>query len=287
MKGRPLGLSGLCGKWLSGNLCLLQFLQFLSPLAARRASLPSTSPQAPRRSRSPLITPERSGRRPVRTSTARGTAATAGSGMAHTGAIGVAFLEKRVVVVDGTHVGVGGFGAARLAQHPAGRPIVAITSPYYRTNRLYGLDSERAALALGARRPAVGPAAGRGPSVRLWRDLGGARRPAEGGRGLRGVRAARGSGARPTSARPSRGSRRRRMRRPSRRRPTTTSASLSPTTRASRSRRPAAARSGAWRDMAGVTAVAFDLRNYLICYAATGRTLLRSADGGVTWSIPR
>jgi photosystem II stability/assembly factor-like uncharacterized protein len=37
----------------------------------------------------------------------------------------------------------------------------------------------------------------------------------------------------------------------------------------------------------GVSAVAFDLRNYLIGYAATGRTLLRSADGGVTWSIPR
>ena len=39
--------------------------------------------------------------------------------------------------------------------------------------------------------------------------------------------------------------------------------------------------------VAGVSAVAFDLRNHLICYAATGRTLLRSADGGVTWSIPR
>ena len=80
MKGRPLGLSGLCGKWLSGNLCLLQFLQFLSLLVARRASLPSTFLRAPRRSQSPRITPERSGRRRVHTSTARGTAATAGTG---------------------------------------------------------------------------------------------------------------------------------------------------------------------------------------------------------------
>ena len=61
-------------------------------------------------------------------------------GLAHTDAVGVAFLEKLVVVVDGTHVGVGGFGAARLAEHPAGRSIVAISSPYYRTSRLYGLD---------------------------------------------------------------------------------------------------------------------------------------------------
>jgi photosystem II stability/assembly factor-like uncharacterized protein len=38
---------------------------------------------------------------------------------------------------------------------------------------------------------------------------------------------------------------------------------------------------------AGVSAVAFDLRNYLIAYAATGRTLLRSADGGVTWALAR
>ena len=36
----------------------------------------------------------------------------------------------------------------------------------------------------------------------------------------------------------------------------------------------------------GVSAVAFDLRNYLVCYAAAGHTLLRSADGGVTWELP-
>jgi len=38
--------------------------------------------------------------------------------------------------------------------------------------------------------------------------------------------------------------------------------------------------------VAGVSAVAFDLRNYLVAYAALDRTLLRSADGGVTWQLP-
>src|SRR6478735_7421355 len=63
-------------------------------------------------------------------------------GVAHTDATGVAFLEKQVVVVDGAHVGVGGLSATRLAERPAGRSIVAVSSPYYRTSRLYGLDPE-------------------------------------------------------------------------------------------------------------------------------------------------
>ena len=87
-------------------------------------------------------------------------------GLAYTDAVGVAFLEKAVVVVDGTHVGVGGFGAARLAEHRAGRSIVAVSSPYYRTSRLYGLDPERRAVALGARRPAVGATSRGGPPDR-------------------------------------------------------------------------------------------------------------------------
>ena len=110
-------------------------------------------------------------------------------GMAHTGAIGVAFLEKRVVVVDGTNVGVGGFGAARLAQRPAGRPIVAVTSPYYRTNRLYGLDaSGRLWLSVRGGRPwaplrAAGLPSGCGALSAVRGD------PLKAGRGLRGVRA--------------------------------------------------------------------------------------------------
>ena len=61
-------------------------------------------------------------------------------GMAHTDGVGVAFLEKQVVLVDGLRVGVAGFGATRLVERRVARPIVAVASPYYRTNRLYGLD---------------------------------------------------------------------------------------------------------------------------------------------------
>ena len=84
----------------------------------------------------------RSGRRRGRVSYRSRDGGHSWHGVAHTGAIGVAFLEKHVVVVDGAHVGVGGFGAARLAERPAGRSIVAVSSPYYRTSRLYGLDPE-------------------------------------------------------------------------------------------------------------------------------------------------
>ena len=119
VKGRPLGFSGLCGKWLSGNLCLLQFLQFLPPLVARRASLPLTIP-APRhgargrpglrrddlgdggRARLPLA-----GRRPQ--------LARAGAQPARSG-----WRSSRSTSWSSTapHVGVGGFGAARLARAP-------------------------------------------------------------------------------------------------------------------------------------------------------------------------
>jgi len=75
-------------------------------------------------------------------------------GMAHTDGVGVAFLEKQVVLVDGLRVGVAGFGATRLAERRVARPIVAVASPYYRTNRLYGLD----------------------PSGRLWLSVRGGRR---------------------------------------------------------------------------------------------------------------
>jgi hypothetical protein len=60
--------------------------------------------------------------------------------VAHTDGSGVAFLEKQVVLVDGGRVGVAGLGATRLAERPEPRSIVAVATPYYRTNRLYGLD---------------------------------------------------------------------------------------------------------------------------------------------------
>jgi photosystem II stability/assembly factor-like uncharacterized protein len=61
----------------------------------------------------------------------------------HGGATGVAFLSTRVVAVGRRGVQTGGFGAATLRlPHAAGAPLVAVASPYYRTNRLYALDAD-------------------------------------------------------------------------------------------------------------------------------------------------
>ncbi len=59
------------------------------------------------------------------------------------GATGVAFLSTRVVAVGPRGVQTGGFGAAslRLPRRVAA-PLVAVASPYYRTNRLYALDAQ-------------------------------------------------------------------------------------------------------------------------------------------------
>jgi photosystem II stability/assembly factor-like uncharacterized protein len=207
-------------------------------------------------------------------------------GIAHTGAIGVAFLEKLVVVVDGSHVGVGGFGAGRLTRHPAGRAIVAIASPYYRTNRLYGLD----------------------PGGRLWLSVRGGRpwaplRAAGLPSGCGAVSAVRGDPLRPDTVYVACGPaglwRSSDFGASFRRLPAGPDATAVATTTDDHARVLAADAAGLVLStnggrtfrrvarVAGVSAVAFDLRNYLICYAATGRTLLRSADGGVTWSIPR
>lgn len=206
-------------------------------------------------------------------------------GLAHAAAIGVAFLEKQVVIVDGTHVGVGGFGATRLAERPAGRSIVAVTSPYYRTSRLYGLDARgRLWLSVrGGRRWAPLRAAGlpsgctalsavRGDPLKpdvvyvacgpagLWRssDFGASFTRLLAGPDATAVATTTDDHLRVLAADPD---------------------GLVLSTNGGRTFRRVAR-------VEGVSAVAFDLRNYLICYAATGRTLLRSADGGVTWSIP-
>jgi photosystem II stability/assembly factor-like uncharacterized protein len=58
------------------------------------------------------------------------------------GATGVAFLSTRVVTVGPRGVQTGGFGAAVLARpRPASAPLRAVVSPYYRTNRLYAVDT--------------------------------------------------------------------------------------------------------------------------------------------------
>jgi hypothetical protein len=206
-------------------------------------------------------------------------------GLAHAEAIGVAFLEKRIVIVNGAHAAIGGFGATRLAERPAGRSIVAVTSPYYRTSRLYGLDplgrlwlsvrdGRRWAplRAVGLPRGCRAVSAVRGDPLKadvvyvacgpagLWRssDFGASFTRLAAGPGVTAVATTTDDPSRVLAADP---------------------AGLVLSTNGGRTFRRVAR-------VEGVSAVAFDVRNYLICYAAVGRTLLRSADGGVTWSIP-
>lgn len=206
-------------------------------------------------------------------------------GLAHTGAVGVAFLEKAVVVVDGAHVGVGGFGATRLAERLAGRSIVAVSSPYYRTSRLYGLD----------------------PEGRLWLSVRGGRqwarlRAAGLPSGCGALSAVRGDPLKADVVYVACG--RAGLWRSSDFGASFTRLAASPdatavaTTTDDHLRVLVADADGlalstnagkTFRRVArikGVSAVAFDLRNYLVCYAAAGHTLLRSADGGVTWEVP-
>jgi photosystem II stability/assembly factor-like uncharacterized protein len=206
-------------------------------------------------------------------------------GLAHTAAVGVAFLEKAVVVVDGAHAGVGGFGATRLAERPVGRSIVAVSSPYYRTSRLYGLDPEgRLWLSVrGGRRWAPLRAAGlpsgcgalsavRGDPLKadvvyvacgragLWRssDFGASFTRLAASPDATSVATTTDDHLRVLVA---------------------DADGLALSTNAGKTFRRVAR-------IKGVSAVAFDLRNYLVCYAAAGHTLLRSADGGVTWEVP-
>jgi photosystem II stability/assembly factor-like uncharacterized protein len=203
----------------------------------------------------------------------------------HAGGIGVAFLEKRVVLVDGTQVGIGGFGATRLSERRAARPIVAVASPYYRTSRLYGLDP-RGRLWLSVR------------AGRRWVRLRAAGLPI----GCTALTAVRGDPLKPDVVYVACGTagvwRSSDFGASFRRLPTAPDATAVATTTDDHARLLAADADGlvlstnggrTFRRVAtvqGVSAVAFDVRNYLIGYAATSRTLLRSADGGVTWSIP-
>jgi hypothetical protein len=206
-------------------------------------------------------------------------------GMAHTGGTGVAFLEKQVVLVDGAHVGIAGFGATRLAERPEPRSIVAVATPYYRTNRLYGLD-QAGRLWLSVRRG------------RHWAPLRADGLPS----GCTALAAVRGDPLRADTVYVACGPRGvwrsgdfgasfRAL-------PAAPPATALATTTDDHTRLLAAAPDGlylsttagrSFRRVArvpGVSAVAFDLRNYLVAYAALGRTLLRSADGGVSWSLP-
>ena len=202
----------------------------------------------------------------------------------HGGATGVAFLASRVVAVGPHGVLVGGFGASRLfGPHPAGTSLVSVASPYYRTNRLYAVDSVgrlwvsvrngarwTRLRAAGLPAGAVAVAAIRGevhtPDViyvacganGLWRsgDFGATfRRVSSAGQasvvadttddqGRLLVASARG---------------------------------IELSTNAGRTFRKVAG-------IGGVRALAFDLRNWRLAYAALpGGVLLRSDDGGRTW----
>ncbi len=177
----------------------------------------------------------------------------------------------------------GGFGAASLRSPAAGAaPLVAVASPYYRTNRLYAARRAGRPVGLGAERGPVGarcapPASRPGP----WRSRRSATTSTSPTRSTSRA-APPACGARPTSAPRSSASRALAAgdrggdddRRPA-------PCCWSPRRAASSSRATAAARSSRVSSVARRAAIAFDLRNWRLAYAATSAgTLLRSDDGG-------
>jgi photosystem II stability/assembly factor-like uncharacterized protein len=197
------------------------------------------------------------------------------------GATGVSFLSTRVVTVGPRGVQTGGFGATVLPA-PAVAPFRSVTTPYYRTNRLYAVDasgrlwvSVRNAARWGRLRAAglptgaVAVAAVRGdvhlPDViyvacganGLWRsgDFGAAFRRLPALADATAVAATTDQQRRLLVATP---------------------AGIELSTDAGRSFTQVAS-------IAGVGAIAFDLRNWRLAYAATAGRLLRSDDGGLTW----
>jgi hypothetical protein len=200
------------------------------------------------------------------------------------GATGVAFLSTRVVTVGPDGVQSGGFGTAALpGPEPVAAPFRAVASPYYRTNRLYALDGS-GRLWVSVRNAA------------RWARLRAAGLPA----GAVAVAAVRGDVHRPDVIYVICG--RNGLWRSGdfgatfRRLPALADGTAIATTTDQRRRLLVAAPQGIElstnaghsftrvASVAGVRAVAFDLRNWRLAYAATadGR-LLRSDDGGLTW----
>ena len=198
------------------------------------------------------------------------------------GATGVAFLETKVVAVAGPRLGIGGFGASALQRRPAAVPIVAVASPYYRSDRLYGLDAS-GRLWLSVR------------NARRWARLRAAGLPG----GCRALSAVRGDPLHPDVVYVACGAaglwRSADFGASFRRLPAAGQATAVATTTDDQDRLLVADARGlllstdrgrSFRRVAtvgGVSAVALDIRNYLVAFAAAGRTLLRSADGGVNW----
>lgn len=202
----------------------------------------------------------------------------------HGGATGVAFLSTRVVAVGPRGVQIGGFGTATLrSPRPVGAPLVAVASPYYRTNRLYALDAS-GRLWVSVR------------NARRWARLRAAGLPA----GAVAIAAVRGEVHRPDAIYVACGRnglwRSHDFGATFQRIPAAGDVTAVATTtddqrlllvatpggiELSRNRGRTFIRAST---VAGVRAVAFDLRNARLAYASTsdGR-LLRSDDGGRTW----
>jgi hypothetical protein len=197
------------------------------------------------------------------------------------GATGVGFLQTRMVAVGGGTARVGGFGADGLSRR-ATTDLVAVASPYYRTNRLYGLTAEgRLVLSV---RAATG-----------WTTLRAGGLP----RGCSTLAAVRGDPSRPDVVYVACGTgglwRSGDFGATFHRLPAAGAATAVATTTDDSQRLLVADADGLRLStdggrtfrrvdrVAGVDAVAIDLRNYRIEYAAAGRRLLRSADGGLTW----
>jgi photosystem II stability/assembly factor-like uncharacterized protein len=203
------------------------------------------------------------------------------------GATGVAFLSTRVVTVGRRGVQTGGFGAATLrSPRPVGPPLVAVASPYYRTNRLYGLDAN-GRLWVSVR------------NARNWGRLRAAGLPG----GAVAIAAVRGDVHRPDAIYVACGAnglwRSHDFGATFQQIPAAGAATAVATTTDNQRLLLVATRDGielsrnrgrtfAYTSHVGeVRAVAFDLRNAQLAYASTvGGLLLRSDDGGRTWDQP-
>jgi photosystem II stability/assembly factor-like uncharacterized protein len=205
----------------------------------------------------------------------------------HGGATGVAFLSTRVVTVGRRGVQTGGFGAATLRVPEAVEaPLVAVASPYYRTNRLYALDA-RGRLWVSVR------------NAHRWARLRAAGLPA----GAVAIAAVRGDVHRPDAIYVACGQNGlwrshdfgATFQQIAAAGPVTAVATTTDDQRLllvaskdgielSRNRGRSFIHASY---VGGVTAVAFDLRNARLAYASTSEgLLLRSDDGGRTWDRP-
>jgi photosystem II stability/assembly factor-like uncharacterized protein len=201
------------------------------------------------------------------------------------GATGVAFLSTRVVTVGRRGVQTGGFGAATLrAPRAAGAPLVAVASPYYRTNRLYALDAN-GRLWVSVR------------NAHRWARLRAAGLPA----GAVAIAAVRGDVHRPDAIYVACGRnglwRSHDFGASFQQIPAAGEVTAVATTTDDQRLLLVASRDGIelsrnrgrsfihTSSVGEVSAIAFDLRNARLAYASSGGLLLRSDDGGRTWDL--